>query len=240
MVGKDFSGFPEDLEYITKYEIDSDEIPPYYWNPYRKTCCNCVDNDCSDPEKCSCLRLTRDVHLAHEHPSEQIDAKSFGYQHNRLYESIPTGIFECHSSCKCTKSCGNRVVQKPLSHRLEIFKTKDCGWGVRALNDLPKGAFISRYVGDLLPDAELDERATDTGDTYFFTLSTRENVDLDARRSKRTKKSKTNQYAFEEKHIYVNYFPSMIRFNTKDKKWYAVDAKRRGNFTRFVNVCIKN
>lgn len=211
--------------------------------------------------------------MAHEHPSEEnIDAKSFGYQYNRLYKSIPTGIFECHSSCKCAQSCGNRVVQKPLNYRLELFKTKDCGWGVRTLNDLPEGTFISCYFGDLLPDAELDERALETGEQYFFTLAIREDVDLNAAQSKqmkksnktnqdapqskrmkksnkinqdapqmkRTKKKETNQHIFNERHIYGNYFPSMIGFDhTKDRKGYAVDAKRRGNFTRFINVRIK-
>ena len=35
----------------------------------------------------------------------------------------------------------------------QVFKTANRGWGIRALNDIPKGAFLCVYAGNLLTDA---------------------------------------------------------------------------------------
>ncbi|GMP96896.1 hypothetical protein CsSME_00045333 [Camellia sinensis var. sinensis] len=34
------------------------------------------------------------------------------------------------------------------------------GWGLRTLEDLPKGAFVCEYVGEILTNAELFERVS--------------------------------------------------------------------------------
>lgn len=36
--------------------------------------------------------------------------------------------------------------------------TRKKGWGLRTLEDLPKGAFVCEYVGEVLTNAELFER----------------------------------------------------------------------------------
>ena len=41
--------------------------------------------------------------------------------------------------------------------RLQVFKTKDRGWGVRCLDDLPKGTFVAHYSGIILTDKDADE-----------------------------------------------------------------------------------
>jgi len=38
-------------------------------------------------------------------------------------------LFECNALCSCRDNCRGRVVQKGRTVRLEIFKTKDRGWG---------------------------------------------------------------------------------------------------------------
>lgn len=76
-----------------------------------------------------------------------------GYIYKRLPEAVTTGIYECNSGCKCSvKTCLNRVVQHPLSLRLQVFKTGVRGWGIRCLNDIPLGAFICIYAGRLLTE----------------------------------------------------------------------------------------
>ncbi|CAH1431877.1 unnamed protein product [Lactuca virosa] len=51
-------------------------------------------------------------------------------------------IKECWLKCGCNKKCGNRVVQCGIKHKLQVFMTHGGkGWGVRTLEDLPKGAF---------------------------------------------------------------------------------------------------
>ena len=38
-------------------------------------------------------------------------------------------IYECNELCNCDESCKTRVVQKGRQVSLEIFKTKNRGWG---------------------------------------------------------------------------------------------------------------
>ena len=48
-------------------------------------------------------------------------------------------IYECNSACRCPPTCRNRVVQRGISKRIEVFKTKYKGWAVRALERIPVG-----------------------------------------------------------------------------------------------------
>ncbi|KOM30165.1 hypothetical protein LR48_Vigan967s003700 [Vigna angularis] len=68
-------------------------------------------------------------------------------------------IKECWSKCGCAKHCGNRVVQRGISCKLQVFLTSDGkGWGLRTLEDLPKGTFVCEFVGEILTVTELHER----------------------------------------------------------------------------------
>ncbi|WCJ38202.1 Histone-lysine N-methyltransferase SUVR4 [Euphorbia peplus] len=68
-------------------------------------------------------------------------------------------IKECWSKCACHKQCGNRVVQRGIRHKLQVFFTPEGkGWGLRTLEKLPKGTFICEYVGEILTNKELHER----------------------------------------------------------------------------------
>ncbi|XP_051120059.1 probable inactive histone-lysine N-methyltransferase SUVR1 [Andrographis paniculata] len=67
-------------------------------------------------------------------------------------------IKECWVKCSCNMQCGNRVVQRGISRRLEVFLYEGKGWGLRTLEELPKGAFVCEYVGEILTNTELFER----------------------------------------------------------------------------------
>lgn len=67
-------------------------------------------------------------------------------------------IKECWWKCGCSKQCGNRVVQRGITRNLQVFMTETKGWGLRTLEDLPKGAFVCEYVGEVLTNAELFDR----------------------------------------------------------------------------------
>ncbi|KAG2158223.1 uncharacterized protein EDB93DRAFT_1077341 [Suillus bovinus] len=62
---------------------------------------------------------------------------------------IPRGVevIECNKYCRCGPMCGNRVAQKPRDIPIEIFKTKQCGWGARCPIGLPKGKVMGIYTG---------------------------------------------------------------------------------------------
>ncbi len=108
--------------------------------------------------------------------SIQIDP-NVGYKHRRLLESVQTGIFECNSKCSCQKTCLNRVAQHPLRQRLQVFKTNRRGWGIRTLVDIPAGAFICVYVGNLYNNHEANQVGQDFGDEYFAELDMIETVE---------------------------------------------------------------
>lgn len=105
-------------------------------NPFR-SCCDCTD-DCSDKSKCSCWQLT----LSNSKVS------NVGYKYKRLESKVYMGIYECNPGCKCTSSCSNRVVTARIEQKLELYETKDRGYGIRCITDIPKGAFISCYFGE--------------------------------------------------------------------------------------------
>ncbi|KOC60821.1 Histone-lysine N-methyltransferase eggless [Habropoda laboriosa] len=96
---------------------------------------------------------------------------SVGYMYKRLPEPVTTGIYECNSGCKCAvKTCLNRVVQHPLTLKLQVFKTAPRGWGIRCLNDIPLGSFICIYAGRLLTEQGANEGGKNYGDEYLAEL----------------------------------------------------------------------
>uniref|UniRef100_A0A8C5F5Y6 Euchromatic histone-lysine N-methyltransferase 1a n=1 Tax=Gadus morhua TaxID=8049 RepID=A0A8C5F5Y6_GADMO len=93
----------------------------------------------------------------------------------------PPVLFECNQACSCWRTCRNRVVQNGLRVRLQLYRTQKMGWGVQALQDIPQGAFICEYVGEIVTDAEADKRENDS---FLFTLDNKvgEVHCIDARR----------------------------------------------------------
>nr|XP_010600286.2 histone-lysine N-methyltransferase EHMT1 [Loxodonta africana] len=83
----------------------------------------------------------------------------------------PPLIFECNHACACWRSCRNRVVQNGLRARLQLYRTQNMGWGVRALQDIPLGTFVCEYVGELISDSEADVREEDS---YLFDLDNKD------------------------------------------------------------------
>lgn len=117
--------------------------------PFFSVCCDCTDN-CTDAQSCACVQLT---------------ARAGGgahYRHQRLSEPVRAGLFECSPWCSCRKSlCQNRVVQKGLRVRLQVFRTQDRGWAVRCRDDLDKGTFICIYAGVVLRLERSEEEPPD-------------------------------------------------------------------------------
>ena len=46
--------------------------------------------------------------------------------------------------------CQNRVTQQPRDFSIQIFKTPDRGWGVRSMEDIPRGKVLGLYTGYVL------------------------------------------------------------------------------------------
>ncbi|KAH8298675.1 hypothetical protein KR059_011108, partial [Drosophila kikkawai] len=118
-----------------------------------------------DKSKCACWQLTV-AGVRYCNPKKPIE--EIGYQYKRLHEHVSTGIYECNSRCKCRKNCLNRVVQFSLEMKLQVFKTSNRGWGLRCVNDIPKGAFICIYAGHLLSETVANQGGQD--DEYYADL----------------------------------------------------------------------
>ncbi|XP_056629057.1 histone-lysine N-methyltransferase SETDB2 isoform X3 [Triplophysa dalaica] len=110
--------------------------------PFFSVCCDCTDG-CADVQKCACLQLSvRGGTDEQEHQS---------YKHMRLDTPVNAGLFECGPWCGCERArCQNRVVQRGLRVRLQVFRTLDRGWAVRCQDDLDMGTFICIYAGVVL------------------------------------------------------------------------------------------
>ncbi|KAK2586176.1 hypothetical protein KPH14_001442 [Odynerus spinipes] len=93
-----------------------------------------------------------------------------------------TPIFECNKRCKCDLTCPNRVTQRRANIKLCIFKTGDGrGWGVKTLESIKKGSFVTQYVGEVISSDEADKRGKEydaAGRTYLFDLDYNETDDV--------------------------------------------------------------
>ncbi|MCO5580950.1 hypothetical protein L7F22_034824 [Adiantum nelumboides] len=67
-------------------------------------------------------------------------------------------IIECNSQCPCGDDCLNKELQKGIRVPLEVFKTKEQGWGVRTMEQICRGKFVVEYIGEVLTHDEAYER----------------------------------------------------------------------------------
>ncbi|RZC68849.1 hypothetical protein C5167_032091 [Papaver somniferum] len=151
-------------------------------------CCLSCFGDCmSSSVPCACARVTGgdfaytlEGFLKENFLNECISMNRYPQNHLFYCESCPLErckngdlsdpckghlerkfIKECWSKCGCNKQCGNRVVQRGISWNLQVFLTVEGkGWGLRTLDDLPRGTFVCEYVGEILTSKELNERNT--------------------------------------------------------------------------------
>lgn len=84
---------------------------------------------------------------------ECMDLRHLG-GHEPCTSERPIFITECNVKCGCHADCGNRVVQQGMKRKVEVFHTGKTGWGVRAQERIPKGAFVFEMTGEILTNAE--------------------------------------------------------------------------------------
>lgn len=69
------------------------------------------------------------------------------YYYNLFLIDSSVILYECNLRCKCHKQrCGNRVIQKGIKVKMELYRHKDMGWAVRARQAIPRGTFVCEYV----------------------------------------------------------------------------------------------
>lgn len=57
---------------------------------------------------------------------------------------------------------------------LQVFRTVWKGWGLRAAEHIPEGAFVCEYMGELITCSEAETRGREIldGDAYLYDLGT--------------------------------------------------------------------
>ncbi|KVI08020.1 histone-lysine N-methyltransferase family member SUVH9-like [Cynara cardunculus var. scolymus] len=142
---QDMSKKKENIPVLVFNDIDNNHEPMFYeylvtsvFPPFvyhlggNNGGCNCVSGCLDD---CICTAK---------------NGGAFAYDHNGLLVRGKPLIFECGPHCNCPPSCQNRVSQKGIRNRFEVFRSRETGWGVRSLDLIPAGSFICEYTGVVL------------------------------------------------------------------------------------------
>ncbi|KAK1426989.1 hypothetical protein QVD17_15671 [Tagetes erecta] len=153
----DLTSGAENLPICLVNDVDSEKGPAYftycsslkYAKPFhssKPSSCRC-SNGCQPATNCPCV----------ERNSGYLPYSSGGIllSHNSV-------IHECGPSCLCPTTCRNRISQAGLKLRLEVFRTKNKGWGLRSWDPIRAGAFICEYAGDVI------ENSSDSDDEYIL------------------------------------------------------------------------
>ncbi|KAJ8547143.1 hypothetical protein K7X08_010729 [Anisodus acutangulus] len=124
--------------------------PPYvYQNVGSGNGCDCIDG-CG----VSCFCALR-------------NGGQFAYDYNGILLRGKPLVLECGPHCQCPPTCQNRVSQKGLRNRLEVFRSRETGWGVRSLDLIQAGSFICEFTGVVLT-REQAQICTMNGDSLVY------------------------------------------------------------------------
>ncbi|XP_047437871.1 histone-lysine N-methyltransferase SETMAR [Mugil cephalus] len=109
--------------------------------------CSCLSHSCCS-ESCSCLQTHG---RAYDSTGALLDL-------SRTDSGYCSPVFECNTLCPCSDACSNRVVQRGLRLRLQVYGTRNRGWGVRTLQEIPRGTFVCEYAGEVIGFEEARRR----------------------------------------------------------------------------------
>ncbi|GJP44029.1 hypothetical protein CLOM_g3421 [Closterium sp. NIES-68] len=181
--------------------------------------CHCK-GACTNESKCACAKRNKD---------------GFSYvQGGRLIKARGI-VMECGPSCACGPQCINRVGQRGLRFRLEVYKTSHKGWAVRSWDFIPAGAVVCEYVGEVLPYEQVNHV---DNDTYVLSIDTVRTAKLGTQG--RDPMFEDLEHLLEEQ--------ATAKLGAKGAKrrkageegeheevHYAIDGHKHGNVARFIN-----
>uniref|UniRef100_A0A1A7X0S2 SET domain without mariner transposase fusion n=1 Tax=Iconisemion striatum TaxID=60296 RepID=A0A1A7X0S2_9TELE len=128
--------------------------------------CSCLSHSCCS-EICSCLQTSGRTYDS-TRKLLNLDGADSGFC---------TPVFECNALCSCSDACCNRVVQTGLRFRLKVFLTRNKGWGVHTLEDIPHGMFVCEYAGEVIGFEEAKHRQfAQTSEENNYIIAVREHA----------------------------------------------------------------
>ncbi|XP_057950290.1 histone-lysine N-methyltransferase, H3 lysine-9 specific SUVH1-like [Malania oleifera] len=146
-------------------DVDDEKGPAYftyfstlkYSEPFSSlkpsSSCSCQGGCLPGNFNCSCIKRN-EGYLPYSANTVLVDNKSL--------------MHECGPACSCPPTCRNRVSQAGLKARLEVFKTKEKGWGLRSWDPIRAGAFICEYAGEVIDNSKMQEVRNKNEDDYIF------------------------------------------------------------------------
>ncbi|KAJ1433987.1 hypothetical protein SESBI_05835, partial [Sesbania bispinosa] len=161
----DLTSGAENLPVCLVNDVDNEKGPAYFtYSPTLKNLkpiapvessagCSCVGGCQIGNFNCTCIQKN-EGYLPYSATAVLADLKSV--------------VYECGPSCQCPPNCRNRVSQGGLKLRLEVFRTKDKGWGLRSWDPIRAGAFICEYAGEVIDNARVEELGGENEDDYIF------------------------------------------------------------------------
>lgn len=173
--------------------------------------CACANSTCF-PDTCDHVYLFDNDY----EDAKDIDGKSmhgrFPYdQTGRVILEEGYLIYECNHMCSCDRTCPNRVLQNGVRVKLEVFKTENKGWAVRAGQAILRGTFVCEYIGEVLDELETNKRRSRYGRdgcSYMLNIG-----------------------------AHINDMGRLIEGQVR----YVIDATKYGNVSRFINhSCLPN
>ncbi|KAL6971202.1 Histone-lysine N-methyltransferase member suvh2 [Sarracenia purpurea var. burkii] len=142
-------------------DIDNNHEPMYY-EYIVKTVFPSYAYHGGNSDGCDCVSgCMEDCHCAIKNGGE------FAYDQNGLLLRGKPLVFECGTNCRCPPTCRNRVSQKGVRNRFEVFRSRETGWGVRSLDLIQAGSFICEYAGVVLTREQV-EVFTMNGDSLVY------------------------------------------------------------------------
>ncbi|KAK1365910.1 histone-lysine N-methyltransferase, H3 lysine-9 specific SUVH1-like [Heracleum sosnowskyi] len=169
MILPDLTSGKEILPVCLVNDVDDERGPAYFtYTPFLKykksfdlprpsSSCTCRGGCQPGDTNCPCIRINEGF-IPYISPGVLVSRK--------------TMIHECGSSCLCPLTCRNRVTQAGLKVRLEVFKTKNRGWGLRSWDPIRSGQFICVHGGEVIDTSKTIELGSEE-DTHFIFDSTR-------------------------------------------------------------------
>ncbi|KAK7314030.1 hypothetical protein VNO77_39238 [Canavalia gladiata] len=215
LIHRDLSTGAESIPVSLVNEVDDEKAPALFtYLSYLKHSkpfssmqpsysCNCSKTCVPGDLSCSCI---------------QRNEGGFPYTANGVLVSRKQLVHECGPMCACSPNCKNRVSQSGLKHHMEVFKTKDRGWGLRTLDPIRAGTFICEYAGKVIDKVRVNQNVEDN-----------------------------DEYVFDTNRVYQpfkwNYEPSLLEeiSSNASNEDYAIgspliiSAKNVGNVARYMN-----
>ncbi|WOK98484.1 histone-lysine N-methyltransferase SUVR5 isoform X1 [Canna indica] len=167
--------------------------------------CKCPDAMCN-PKNCDHVYPFNDDQTSAKDFKGNLIHRRFAYdEKGRIVVEEGRPVYECNSRCKCGATCPNRVLQRGVQVKLEIFRTEKKGWAVRAVEAISRGTFVCEYIGEVLNDEEAKkkgERYSSGGCSYLYDIG-----------------------------VHANDAQGLIEGEVP----YMIDASKYGNVARFIN-----